>query len=149
MVHRLGVAEARRIAIRAQLLDAPRPTDLLAVVRGLNLLQIDPTAAVAPTADLVAWSRLAASYQPAHLTQALEHDHTLFEHDAMIRPMEDLGLHLAEMTTFPRYDKQRDWLRANERFHRDVVDRLRTSGPLLSREIPDTSQVPWPSTGWT
>jgi len=37
------------------MLDAPRPTDLLAVVRQLTLLQIDPTAAVAPSADLVAW----------------------------------------------------------------------------------------------
>ena len=71
--------EARRIAIRAQLLDAPRPTDLLAVVRQLTLLQIDPTAAVAPNADLVAWSRLGSSYEPAHLQQALEQDRTLFE----------------------------------------------------------------------
>ena len=28
-VHRLTKAQARRIAVRAQLLDAPRPTDLL------------------------------------------------------------------------------------------------------------------------
>ena len=148
-IHTLKLAEARRVAVRAQLLDAPRPTDLLAVVRQLNLLQIDPTAAIAPAADLVAWSRLGPSYQPDQLTQALGQDHTLFEHGAMIRPMEDLGLHLAEMETFPRYDKQRDWLRANDRFRRNIVDRLRGSGPLLSRDIPDTSQVPWPSSGWT
>jgi uncharacterized protein YcaQ len=40
-------------------------------------------------------------------------------------------------------------LRANDRFRRDVVARLRDAGPLPSREIPDTAQVPWPSTGWT
>ena len=145
----LDLAEARRIAVRAQLLDAPRPTELLAVVRQLTLLQIDPTAAIAPSADLVAWSRLGSAYQPAHLQQALEVGRLLFEQNAMIRPMEDLGLHLAEMATFPSYDKQRDWLKANDRFRRDVVDRLRASGPLLSRDIPDTSQVAWPSTGWT
>jgi uncharacterized protein YcaQ len=147
--HRLSLQEARRIAIRAQLLDAPRPTDLLEVVRQLTLLQIDPTAVIAPNADLVAWSRLGSSFQPAHLQQALEQDRTLFEHDAMVRPMDDLRLYLAEMETFPRYDKQRDWLRANDRFQRDVVDLLRASGPLLSRDVPDTSQVSWPSTGWT
>ena len=60
MAHRLVRAEARAIAVRAQLLDADRPGDLLEVVRRLTLLQIDPTAAIAPNADLVAWSRLGA-----------------------------------------------------------------------------------------
>jgi hypothetical protein len=91
-VHRLTKAQARRIAVRAQLLDAPRPADLLAVVRQLTLLQIDPTAAIAPSADLVAWSRLGSAYQPEQLKQALEGDQTLFELDAMIRPIGDLGL---------------------------------------------------------
>ena len=85
--HRLSLEEARRIAIRAQQLDATRPTDLVALVHGLTLLQIDPTAAIAPSADLVAWSRLGESYQPADLQRALEHDRTLFERDAMVRPM--------------------------------------------------------------
>ena len=62
--HELSKQEARRIAVRAQLLDARRPTDLLAVVQQLTLLQIDPTAAIAPSADLVAWSRLGSSYDP-------------------------------------------------------------------------------------
>ena len=53
-MHRLTKAQARRIAVRAQLLDAHRPTDLVAVVQRLTLLQIDPTAAVAPSADLIA-----------------------------------------------------------------------------------------------
>ena len=92
-MHRLTKAQARRIAVRAQLLDAPRPTDLLAVVHQLTLLQIDPTAAVAPSADLVAWSRLGSTYQPDQLRQALEVDRTLFEFDAMIRPMSDLRLY--------------------------------------------------------
>jgi len=63
--------------------------------------------------------------------------------------MTDLGVYFAEMKTFPRYDKQRDWLSANDSFRRDVLDRLGASGPLLSRDIPDTSVVPWPSSGWT
>ena len=81
-VHRLTKAQARRIAVRAQLLDAPRPIELLRVVERLTLLQIDPTGSIAPSADLVAWSRLGSSYRPADLKQALEQDRTLFELDA-------------------------------------------------------------------
>jgi len=148
-VHRLDRAEARAIAVRAQVLHAPRPTDLLTVVRQLTLLQIDPTAAVAPSADLVAWSRLGSSYQPTQLQQALEEDRTLFEHNALVRPMSDLGLYLAGAEDWPSREASREWLRRNDRYRLDVLDLLGTSGPLLSRDIPDTCVVPWGSTGWT
>ena len=94
-MHRLTKEQARRSAVRAQLLEARRPTGLVPMVEHLTLLQIDPTAAVAPSADLVAWSRLGNSYRPQHLTSALEQDRTLAELDAMVRPMHDIGLHLA------------------------------------------------------
>src|SRR6187549_1032424 len=89
-VHTLTKEQARRIAVRAQLLDAPRPTDLLEVVRRLTLLQIDPTAAIAPSADLVVWSRLGSTYEPADLTRALEHDRTLVETVAFVRSPQDV-----------------------------------------------------------
>ncbi|MET1010508.1 MAG: winged helix-turn-helix domain-containing protein, partial [Gaiellaceae bacterium] len=115
-MHRLTKAEARRIAVRAQLLEAPRPTDLVEVVRRLTLLQIDPTAAVAPSADLVAWSRLGSRYQPDDLKRAVEKDRTLFELDALIRPVSDLGLHLAGAADRPPYEQSRAWLKDNDRF---------------------------------
>jgi uncharacterized protein len=149
VVHRLTKAQARRIAVRAQLLDAPRPTDLLAVVQQLTLLQIDPTAAVAPNADLVAWSRLGSAYQPVELKRALEEDRTLFELDALIRPMGDLGLYLAGATDRPSYERTRAWLKGNDSFRRDILKRLAASGPISSRDIPDTCVVPWASSGWT
>jgi uncharacterized protein YcaQ len=148
-VHRLTKAQARRIGVRAQLLDAPRPTELLPVVQQLTLLQIDPTAAVAPSADLVAWSRLGSSYEPAHLKQALEQERTLFELDALVRPMGDLGLYLAGAAESPSYERSRAWLRDNDRFRRDILGLLGSSGPVASRDIPDTCVVPWASTGWT
>jgi hypothetical protein len=135
--------------VRAQLLDAPRPTELLEVAQRLTLLQIDPTAAVAPSADLVAWSRLGSTYHPAHLKQALEEDRTLFELDALVRPMGDLGLYLAGADDRPGYESSRAWLRDNDRFRRDILDRLASSGPLSSRDLPDTCIVPWTSSGWT
>ena len=77
-VHALSLKDARRIAVRAQLLDSDRPADLLGVVRQLTLLQLDPTAAIAPNAHLVAWSRLGPSFSRADLDQALA-DRALIE----------------------------------------------------------------------
>ena len=148
-VHHLDLVEARRIAVRAQLLETPRPTDLVDVVEKLNLLQIDPTAAIAPSADLVAWSRLGSAYRPEHLRAALEQDRTLYEHDALVRPMSDLALHRAAMAAFPSRESSREWLRVNDRFRRDILELLGASGPLLSRDIPDTCVLPWQSTAWT
>jgi uncharacterized protein YcaQ len=154
-VHTLSRTDARRIAIRAQLLDASRPVELLDVVRRLSLLQIDPTAAVAPNADLVAWSRLGSSYRPSDLDGALAKQ-TLLELRGMIRPAEDLALYRAEMAEWPGHgelspwrEHQRDWVLANDACRLDILDRLETSGPLPSRDLPDTCWVPWKSSGWT
>jgi len=148
-VHQLTKAQARRIAVRAQFLDATRPTDLVSLVERLTMLQVDPTSVIAPSADLVAWSRLGSAYRPTDLKRALEQDRTLFELDAVARPIRDLGLYLAGASERPSYQRSRDWLRDNDRFRRDLLDRLARSGPLTSRDLPDTSAVPWPSSGWT
>ena len=148
-MHRLTKKQARRIAVRAQLLDAPRPKDLLEVVQRLTLLQVDPTAAIAPNADLVAWSRLGSAYRPEQLTHALERERTLFEFNALIRPMSDLGLYLAGAGGRRGHGRVQVWLRDNDRFRRDILKLLKRSGPLVSRDIPDTCAVPWASTGWT
>jgi uncharacterized protein YcaQ len=148
-VHRLDITKARRLAVQAQMLDAKRPVDLLSTVERLTFLQIDPTAAVAPSADLVAWSRLADRYHPDHLKQAVEEERTIYEMNALLRPMSDLRLYLADMESWPRHEQIRDWLAVNDSFRLDVLELLGTSGPLLSRDIPDTSVQPWQSTGWT
>ena len=58
--------EARRIAIRSQLLDGSA-TSVLDTVRQLGFLQIDPISTVAPPQHLVLWSRLGAGYDRAEL----------------------------------------------------------------------------------
>lgn len=154
-VHELSRTDARRIAVRAQLLDRTRPTDLVELVRHLNILQLDPTAAIAPNADLVAWSRLGSSYSPSDLVAALER-RELIELEARIRPREDLALFRAEMAEWPGRGElrdwqtfRRDWVKANDACRLDILKRLEMSGPLASRELPDTCAVRWESTGWT
>jgi uncharacterized protein YcaQ len=151
-VHELSRLDARRIAVRAQLLDSMRPAGLLAMVRHLTLLQIDPTAAIAPNADLVAWSRLGPSYSPAELVTALQ-ARSLLELKAMIRPAEDMALYRAEMAEWRSesrgWPESLAWVRANDACRRDILGRLAASGPLTSRDLPDTCEVPWASTGWT
>lgn len=154
-VHRLSRTDARGIAVQAQLLDAERPAGLLELVRHLSLLQLDPIAAVAPSADLVAWSRLGSSYSPAELRHALE-DRTLLELQAMVRPAEDLALYRANMADWPGRGELRDWqvflrgwVKANDACRRDILKRLKAAGPLPMRELPDTCAEPWGSTGWT
>ncbi|MFM6851076.1 MAG: DNA glycosylase AlkZ-like family protein [Terrabacter sp.] len=148
-VHRLSLDDARRIAVHAQLLDEPRPTDVVETVERLTMLQIDPTAAIAPSADLVLWSRLGTGYRPEHLTEAVEHHRTLHETVAYIRPARDVPTVIAEWVGREFHPAIVEWLEANEQFRRDILARLAVEGPLLSRDIPDTSAVPWPSSGWT
>jgi uncharacterized protein YcaQ len=154
-VHRLTRPDARRIAVRAQLLTGQRPPDLLTVVRQLTMLQLDPVSAVAPSADLVAWSRLGPAYEPKHLQGAVA-DRDLIELLAFLRPAEDLALYRGQMAEWPGNGEasewqvfRREWVAANDRCRLDILDRLRKEGPLPSRELPDTCDKPWESTGWT
>jgi len=149
--HALSRADARRIAIRAQLLHRSRPAALVPMVRHLTFLQLDPISAVAPSADLVSWSRLGGSYQPGDLRAALD-AHELVELLALVRPAEDIALYRAAM------DERRaggplvhghEWVRANDKCRRDILARLADAGPLPSRDLPDTCEVAWASTGWT
>jgi uncharacterized protein YcaQ len=151
----LSREQARRIAVRAQLLDAERPVGLIETVQRLGVLQNDPTNAVARNADLVLWSRLGSGYGHDELQAALD-GRALIEISLMIRPAEDVALVRAEMVA--RRDPTRldgwqrsihDWVVANDACRTDVLRRLEAEGPLVAGEIPDTCVVPWKSTGWT
>lgn len=153
-VHELSRQDARRIAVRAQLLDAApadggRPTDLLETVRHLTLLQDDPTKAVAPNAGLVVWSRLGSGCPRDAVPEAVD-ELALIDLRGMLRPPEDLALYRAELNEWPgrAWPRQVDWLEANDGFRRDLLAELRRDGPLTRHELPDTCVVPWQSSGW-
>ncbi|HTZ44355.1 MAG TPA: crosslink repair DNA glycosylase YcaQ family protein [Jatrophihabitans sp.] len=150
----LSRADARRIAVRAQLLAGARPAGLIETVRHLTLLQHDLTAAVARNADLVAWSRLGSALPRDAVTDAVD-ALELIDLQGLLRPAEDLVLYRAEMAGWPGAGEvaewqagQDDWVRANDAFRRDLLDELRRDGPLAQRQLRDTCTVPWRSSGW-
>lgn len=154
-VHQLSRTDARRLAVRAQLLGRRRPGGLLELVQHLGVVQLDQTAAVAPSADLVAWSRLGSAYQPDQLSSALESGQ-LIELLGLARPRADLPLFYAAMAAWPGQgelrdwqDDNRDWVAANDACRLDILDRLRADGPLTTADLPDTCEVRWKSSGWT
>jgi hypothetical protein len=144
-------AQARRIAIRAQLLDGSA-TSVLDAVRRLGSLQLDPTARVAPTQFLVLWSRL-GKYDTGELARLLA-ERELFEWIAFVYPKEALPALLSAMHRWPEgggawRQRVREWLQANAAFKRYVLRELERNGPMLSRQFEDRARVPWPSSGWT
>jgi uncharacterized protein YcaQ len=147
----VSLAEARRIAIRAQALDGSARS-LLEVVRRIGFLQIDPIATVAPPQYLVPWSRL-GPYDRAALDRLLWKEKKLFEWGAFIWPIEVLPLLRARMRRRRgKYAWERrgnEFLKTNAAFRRYVLRELERRGPLLSRELDDRSVSRWAgSEGW-
>jgi len=147
----VSLEEARRIAVRSQLLDGSA-TNVLDTVRRLGYLQIDPISTVAPPQYLVLWSRL-GPYGTAELDRLLWVDRQLFEWGAYVWPIEDLPLVQARMRRrrTGKYAWERrgtEFLRTNARYKRHVLRELERDGPLLSRELADHSVRTWESHGW-
>jgi uncharacterized protein YcaQ len=148
VTHQLTRDQARRIAVRAQLLDADRAGDVVEVAEELGAIKIDPTATIAPAEHTILWSRIGLAYDPIQLSKAVEKDRLLFEFDGAFRPISMLPLMLPAMRRWPRRESSREWLTANNRFRTEVLTRLRAEGPLLATEIPDTAEVVRPPDGW-
>lgn len=157
--HHLTRRDARRLAVRAQLLTRHRPGDVVETVRELAHLQMDNVRAVAPAHHLVLWSRLGSDYDRGDLDRLLA-DRTLIEILGHIRPGEDIALYLAQMAAWPTpfevggelrpWQRQNAaWVEANDRARRDVLAHLMDEGPTPTAGLPDSTEVPWRSTGWT
>jgi len=133
----VSLAQARRIAVRAQLLDGSAD-GVLETVRRLGFLQIDPISTVAPPQRLVLWSRL-GPHDSAELDRLLWEERKLVEWGAFIWPIEDFPLIRARMRRRrgkQKYEQQgTEFLRRNARFKRHLLRELEERGPLLSREI--------------
>ena len=139
----VGLAEARRIAVRAQVLDGSAH-GVLDTVRRLGFLQLDPIATVATPQEIVLWSRL-GPFDRAELDRLLWDERALFEWNAYIWPIETLPLVKGLMRRWrgsTRYAHERwghAFLAENRPFRRYVLRELERRGPLLSRELEDRS----------
>ena len=152
MTRTLTRREAGRIAIMAQSLDADRPKDLYDAVRRLGRVQMDPTAVVARTEHLVLYSRVGA-YDRADLERLMWKERKLFEYWAFIVPMADLTIYRRTMddmlngrSRWSRYLTR--WMTGNAAFRKKVLRELARRGPLKSRDIEDTSNIAYQSSGW-
>ncbi|MCK6080305.1 winged helix DNA-binding domain-containing protein [Microbacterium sp. EYE_5] len=140
-MHRLTRDDARRIAVRAQLLDADRPADVVELAEQLGAIKIDPTAVIAPSEHSICWSRIGWSYEPGQLSKAVEDDRLLFEYDGHFRPSSLLPALWPLMRTRRVREATRQYLDANAAFRADILARLGREGALLAADIPDTSAV--------
>lgn len=159
---RIPVRAARRMAVIAQRLGGPAPrrrADEAAVrdvAETLGCLQLDPTGAVARSHLLVLHARL-GTVDPALVDRVAYDRRAMFEywaHEASYVCTSDLAVHRALMRDWPSASisnwarRANAWLEANAAFHRHVLERLASDGPLPAAEIEDRAEVRHHSDGW-
>jgi len=141
VIRKVSLEQARRIAVRAQLLDGSA-RGVLTTIRRLGFLQLDPIATVATPQHLVLWSRL-GPFDTGGLERLLWKDRKLVEFNAFVYPIESLPLLRARMrrnrraTTDSRDRWRRNFVKENAAFRRYVLRELERRGPLLSRDLED------------
>jgi uncharacterized protein YcaQ len=168
-VRTISAKTARRLAITRQRLagKTSRPTaeGIVDVVKDLAFLQLDPTNVVAPSHQLVVFSRVGA-YQRKHLDTLLWDERRLFEswaHAASIVVTEHYPIYrwiMHRVATGTGYwhgftasgERQAQrvlaWMKANESLRRNILRQIRERGPLPSRAFEDQSSGAWRSSGW-
>ncbi len=156
----ISATTARRLAVTRQRLAGPKSKPnaqgILDVIRDLGCLQLDPTNVVAPSHQLVVFSRV-GTYQRKHLDTLLWEEHRLFEawaHAASIVLTEHYPIHRWIMRRYAAgkwswTPRALAWVRTNDPLRRNILRQLRKHGPLASRAFEDASSVGWQSSGWT
>lgn len=160
----ISLQTARHLFIQRQHLNDLNPANdaagILDVVRDLGCVQLDPISAVARSHQLVVRSRV-GHYDLAALDHLLWTERSLFEywaHVASIVLTEDYPIHHLLMRTYLRGQPQtawrqrtQQWLKANQRLQRHILQELKRHGPLLARVFDNPGQVGagWYSSGWT
>jgi len=149
----------RRLALARQGLAGKPPSkhgpeEIIALMKEIRYLQLDPVGVVAPSHQLVLWSRL-GNFELSDLDRLMWKEKRLFEywaHKASIVLMEDYPLYAPRMKAFGHGSsiwsvRLMDWLRANRALQHRLLARLRAEGPLPSRAFEDKTRTGRPF-GW-
>ena len=148
--------DAKRLAIVKQHLAGKLPTKpdrakILEVMRSLCYLQLDPISTVAPSHQIVLWSRL-GNFDKSILDDLLWHEKKLFEYWAYLASivlMEDYPIYYSIMRRHPDsfvtpgslwHQRITKWLNKNAKLRAHVLNELRSRGPLLSRHFEDETR---------
>lgn len=138
--HPLAISQvdARRLALSRQHLAGgtrlpPEAGSVRTVLRSLRYLQLDPVNVVAPSHELVVWSRLGPQAGP-HLVSPWWQERQLFEywaHAAAIVLTEDYPIHRVSMDGYPppNLSFTRVWMDANDQLRKHVLHRLAEGAP--------------------
>jgi len=138
----LSLEEARRLAVRCQLLDGvvDFPVGKEGVGRAiehLGYVQIDTISVVARAHHQTLRARR-KDYDVQMLHELLAEDRRIFEywgHAASYLPMTDYRFYLPKMHRAPWSKYEREWLAANTDLVRQVYERIRKEGPLASKDF--------------
>ncbi|MCK2083011.1 winged helix-turn-helix domain-containing protein [Aeromonas sp. 3925] len=139
----LSLQDARHLQLAAQGLLTPRrakasPSDLLACIRRMALLQIDTISVVARSPYLVLFSRL-GHYDPRWLEQLLA-DGEIYEywaHEACFVPREDYRLlrHRMLDPAAMGWKFSAQWLKTHGGEIEQIVERIRRDGPVRASDF--------------
>ena len=139
--------DARRIAVRAQLLTADRPARASSrPSTGSPSVNIDPTAAVAPSADHILWSRIGWPYQPADLRAPSRTTGRSSSGRASTARWRISPSTCRSCAAWPRVRRPAGVARAERPLPPRRPGAAARGGTAACGEIPDTSQVSWRST---
>ena len=138
----ISLTEARRLAIRRQLLDGggelPDGTEGVArAVEALGYVQIDTISVVARAHHQTLRARR-GDYAPEMLHELLAVDRRVFEwwgHAASYLPICDYRFYLPRMRRSPTNAYAKRWLEKNRDVVRRVHERIRAEGPLGSKDF--------------
>jgi uncharacterized protein len=153
---RIGIDQARRLALHAQgLATPPKPTTVAEIVQRIGCLQLDPVAAVARSPLLVLNARMRGGATENALDKAAYKDRALFDywaHEASLCHIDDLALHRWQMRrwlSLPRRRPYAEFLERNSGFADDLIAELRERGPLRAQDIEETDVTHWVHGHWT
>jgi hypothetical protein len=142
MAAELSNAQARRLALGAQGFNDPRPTGridrrhLRRVVERMGLIQIDSVNVLVRSQELPLFARLGV--HPRSLVDDATRHGDLFEfwvHEACHVPIDLYPLQRWAMHGHTRWKSLREWAAANERLVANVLDRVRSDGPIVASDL--------------